>query len=39
MGQDPLGLGKPEGSWKGLEGVPLTVAEQATLTCKVPAGV
>jgi hypothetical protein len=32
-GGDPTGLGK------GLKGVPLDVAEQATLTCKAPTGV
>jgi hypothetical protein len=32
-GEDPTGLEK------GLEGVPLAVAKQVTLTCKVPAGV
>jgi hypothetical protein len=31
--ENPTGLGK------GLEGAPLAVAEQATLTCKVPTGV
>jgi hypothetical protein len=37
--KDLSGFGKPKGLGKGLEGVLLAVAEQATLTCKVPAGV
>ena len=40
MGQDPSGHQRNAGEDpKGLEGVPLAVAKQATLTYKVPAGV